>query len=129
MGLFDELYAEHEPFRDVPCDAWRGRKIRILRLEGPDMIAAIEAAGAIEKDEAGNALDDAQAFEFGVLLLALCIADLNGNRVFDTEHKKKFLSSQVLAVGELTPIAIEVNDLGPDEDDEQGKKKSDKKSG
>lgn len=123
-ATFEQIANGREPWIDVACEAW-GVEVRLLRLRGMQLAKMIDAGESLEKDENGKPVDMDAAYEFAVELLAESIVDEEGTLQFGSHDRRHWLSGEVIAVAELAQHAIELNGLGPGDQETVAEKKSD----
>jgi len=123
-ATFEQITQGRPTHLDVPCKAW-GCDVRLQRLSGPDKLDIVELSETLDKDDQGNVLDKKAGYVFGLELLSRSIVDDQGNLQFATPLRLHWLSGEIGACSELLGPATQLNNLGPDDDDEVEQKKTD----
>lgn len=111
-----ELMSRSPSAIEIPCQAWDGALVRMLKLDGPTKIRTSLQVEGLVKDEAGKVtISDPLNWAFAVDLLAVSIVDENGVLQFAAPEPLAWLSGEVNAVAELLPSALRLNGLGGSE--------------
>lgn len=89
--------------------------VRLQRLFAGDKLRVIDLLGTVERTEAGEIVNQADALAFGCLLLSLAIVDEGGQASFDSDDGRAALGRLPLGqLQQLTAAAIELNGMGPE---------------
>ena len=98
-----------EAYRDIFV-ASLGADVRMLKLNGLQLLPLLTMRDGYEKTEDGKLANDEDVLEWAVSMVAKSAANDKGELQFDSEEGREFLNTS-LAVFELLPVAHELNEL------------------